>query len=248
MIKIDRLYGHPACKVSLDKHWPCNRGALYFESNKIQLWIRFKEEATPFHLWWQPCLSSSPPHVLWKQLPLLFSGLKTPLQSKPWNRNPDLEGRWKLSRWDLDPSQNGREVQHKVRKKQSRVYIGSAPRHISIYSTAEGFVNVRWQASHWCRVPAVKGMSENPTLLLQSKELCSCRELKGDNGAPIFQPSFPSQNFKRVSHLSCALLTCDMTVGLEKWSLWCHFRHRANLLALQCRGSTVIIGHTVVGG
>ena len=38
---------------------------------------------------------------------------------KPWNRNPDLEGWWKWSRWDLDPSQNGREAQHKVRKKQN---------------------------------------------------------------------------------------------------------------------------------
>ena len=34
-------------------------------------------------------------------------------------RNLIRDGRWKWSRWDLDPSQNGREAQHKAQNKQN---------------------------------------------------------------------------------------------------------------------------------
>ena len=36
----------------------------------------------------------------------------------PYIRNLIQEGRWKWSRWDLDPSQNRREAQHNARNKQ----------------------------------------------------------------------------------------------------------------------------------
>ena len=39
--------------------------------------------------------------------------------SKPYIRNLSREGRWKWSRWNLDPSQNGREAQHNARNKQN---------------------------------------------------------------------------------------------------------------------------------
>ena len=39
--------------------------------------------------------------------------------SNPYIRNLIREGQWKWSRWDLDPSQNGREAQHKTRNKQN---------------------------------------------------------------------------------------------------------------------------------
>ena len=42
--------------------------------------------------------------------------------SNPYIRNLIRKGRWKWSRWDLVPIQNGREAQHKARNKQNLSY------------------------------------------------------------------------------------------------------------------------------
>ena len=67
-----------------------------------------------------PTRPSVPPSILTTTSDIRSRVLLDPYN--PYIRNLIREGRWKWSRWDLVPSQNGREVQHKAWNKQNLSY------------------------------------------------------------------------------------------------------------------------------